>query len=100
VIDIKLSDLKRGQLIELRWEYFDHDLDEFEPRFLKVILMDRLQYHPVRNSDSEPRGWKAMVIYDSNTRKMAKGNFVPYINMYFDTWLSMSIEQNKLKVIL
>lgn len=97
--DIKLSDLKRGQLIELQWEYFDHDLDEFEPRFLKIILTDRLQYHPVRNSDSEPNGWKAMVIYDSNTRKMAKGNFVPYSNMYFDTWLNMSINQNKLKII-
>ena len=29
---MKLKDLKEGQIIELRWEYWDHDIDAFEPR--------------------------------------------------------------------
>lgn len=86
------ADLKEGQIIELRWEYFDHDQEEFEPRFLRVLLLERIQ-------TSTSDGWKTKVIYDSNLANKRKTNSVPYDNFYWDTWVQMSINQNKLKVI-
>ena len=94
------ADLKAGQIIELRWEYFDHDQAEFEPRFLKMILLERIVNPHESDITARPTGWKAKVIYDSNVEK--SGNYrlaVPYDNMYYDTWVQMSINQNKLRVI-
>ena len=94
---MKPQDLKEGQIIELEWEYFDHNMDEFEPRLLRMILIERMQ-SPIQDAMTKPNGWKTQVFYDSNLRGHKKIK-VPYYNVYYDTWLQMSINQNRLKVI-
>ena len=98
IVNIKKpTDLKEGQIIELKWEYFDHDMEHFEPRLLRMVLIERSE-SPWQDAMAKPNGWKVKVIYDSNMKGHRK-NKVPYDNMYFDTWIQMSINQNKLKVI-
>lgn len=84
----ELKDLKKGQIIELRWEYWSHDMDEFAPRTLHMLLLER----------STTPGWRAKVFYDSCPKEQYEKN-VPYINIYYDTWLKLSMEQHKLTIL-
>ncbi len=94
---MKLKDLKEGQIIELRWEYWDHDMDAFEPRTLHMVLLHRNDT-PSFEPPKVARGWKAKVIYDSHP-KTKQELAIPYDNTYYDTWLAASISEGKLAIL-
>ena len=94
---MKLEDLAKGQIIKLRWEFWDHDMDGFEPRVIHVLLLKRNDT-PVFEPPNRARGWETKVIYDSNPRG-GNNTEVPYDNIYYDTWLKMSIDENKLTIL-
>jgi hypothetical protein len=94
---MKLKDLKRGQIIQLRWEYWDHIEDGFLPRVIHMVLLHRND-NPNFVPPKKARGWDAKVIYDSSPKESGSGT-VPYDNTYYDTWLNMSISENKLSIL-
>jgi hypothetical protein len=92
---MKLEDLKTGQIIELRWEYWDHNKDGFEPRVIHMVLLHRAIKEDVLK---RAKGWRATVIYDSNPKERGEMD-IPYDNTYYDTWLRMSISEDKLTIL-
>ena len=91
---MKLEDLKKGQAIELRWEFWDKSREDFQPRIIRMVLLERCG-KPMETPSS---GWKATVFFDSSPKPVEEST-VPYENTYYDTWLKMSIEQNKLDIL-
>jgi len=91
---MKLEDLKKGQAIELRWEFWDKSREDFQPRIIRMVLVQRVG-KPMEYATS---GWRAKVFYDSSPKERHEKN-MPYDNVYYDTWLKMSIQQNKLNVL-
>ena len=94
---MKLEDLQRGQIIELRWEYWNHDMDTFEPRKLHAVLLRRNDI-PSFDPPTRARGWIAKVIYDSHPKTKQEFD-IPYDNTYYDTWLVASINEGKLAIL-
>ena len=95
--------LESGQLIELRWEYWDHALGGFIPRTIHALLLRR---YPVADfikrrlgdatCTSQHRGWVATMIYDSVNPDNKK---MPLKISYSDLWLESSIAQGKLEIL-
>lgn len=91
---MKLEELKQGQIIELRWEFWDKGNETFKPRTIHMVLLERIG-EPMEYATS---GWCAKVFYDSNPKERYEKK-MPYDNVYYDTWLKMSMEQDKLNIL-
>ena len=96
-VNVRMEDLKKGQIVELKWEYFDHDMDHFEPRLLRMVLVERLQT-AIQDVKMKPNGWRTKVFYDSKLSEH-ENKAVPYENVYYDTWIKLSIKQGNLRVL-
>jgi len=95
---MKLEDLKAGQMISLRWEYWNHDIESFEPRTLHLVLLGRSDSYGPKRRRTE--GWRVKVTYDSKPRpKNRSAEVIPYDNVYFDSWLRASINEGKLVIL-
>ena len=92
-LTLTLKDLKAGQMIELRWEHWNNVNEEFEPRTLHLLLIER----STEGRRVETNGWRAQVIYDS--RPADRGPEIPYNNLYHDGWLKQSMRENKLIIL-
>ena len=91
---MKLEELKPGQIIELRWEFWNKPNEVFRPRTIHMVLVQRVG----KPMESPSSGWRAKVFYDSSPKEMYEKK-MPYDNVYYDTWLNMSMQQGKLNIL-
>tara|TARA_Y100000356_G_C11137572_1_gene223518 strand:- start:481 stop:681 length:201 start_codon:yes stop_codon:yes gene_type:complete len=59
-----------------------------------MVLVQRVG-KPMGSASS---GWRAKVFYDSSPKEMYEKK-MPYDNVYYDTWLNMSMQQGKLNIL-